>query len=243
MNNDIIGYSDILDLCNKFEGRLLKKLDIFENKPVRLTVAYDLIKRIGNNIRVVSLIRNEEFSIPSQQLLLRSVISDLIEGVYLLSCNDELFTKGVKTLDREHVRFFKESLGLRTELYKKMHPEEIIDSLQPAMDKYYDYVSSYLNSNKGEPWKIVSLKEIRDDKMQCKISEMCDALKNNTNEILHQYYYLYHYYRLLSQSEHYTLLGRSYSSTRAEDLKKEVRGIIYVTIEQMEFLLEDELDA
>lgn len=240
MNNNIVTYNDILKFCNDFGNKLSKMLNLLVDKPEKLIVAYDLIKRIGSNIHIVSSIKNDKFSMHSQNLLLRSVVSDLIQGLYLLSCNDELFVKGIKTVDRVHVQFFKESLELRTELYKKMRPEEIIGDLQPFMDKYYDVVSPYLNSSKGEPWNIVSLKEIRDDNMKCGIKEMCDALKSNADENLHQYYYLYHYYRLLSQSEHYTLLGRNYSSSENENLKIEVRVVIYAAIEQMDLLLEED---
>ena len=241
MDNDIITYNDVLNLCNDFGKRLSKMLNLSKNKPKKLVVAYDLIKRIGSNIHIVSSIRNDKFSIPSQNLLLRSVISDLIEGLYLLSCNDDLFNKGIRTLDLEHVKFFKQALELRTELYKKTHPEEIIDDLQSFMNQYYDAVSPYLNSSKGEPWNIVSLKEIRDDKMKCGISEMANALKESNREDLNQYYYLYHYYKWLSQSEHYTLLGRSYSNSEDENLKTEVRIIIYTAINQMASLLEEDI--
>lgn len=241
MGNIEISYNDILSLCNGFGKHLLKIINLKEDEPTKSLVAYDLIKRIGSNIHIASSIRDDKYSMLSRNLLLRSAISDLIEGLYLLSCDDDFFIKGIKTLDIEHVKFFKEALELRSELYEKMYPEKVVPSLQSSQDRYYHIVSPYLKTNKGEPWGIIQLKDIRSDKMLCKIKCMSQALKCSTNDDLNQFYFLYHYYRWLSQSEHYTHLGRNYSKFENNRIIKEVKIIIYSAINKMKLLLEEEI--
>lgn len=69
---------------------------------LREEVSYDILKRIKGNLEVLSILPFEEISAVSIKLILRSIFSDLISGLYLLSRGDEELNIALFRLDYEH---------------------------------------------------------------------------------------------------------------------------------------------
>jgi hypothetical protein len=235
MENIVITIKDVLSLFDDIKKELATELRQRNINKKRVIIFYDLLKRIKSNIYTISIIEDSGKNLLApKNLLYRNVLSDLIEGLYLLSRDTEQFEKGIQSLDLAHAKFIKDALIIRTELYKKVSHKDENEKLQVFMNEYYDKVQCYLTSPKGAEWEFIRMSG------SFSIRDMSNALKNDSNESLKQFYFLYHYYRLFSQTEHYTLLGREYSFFLNENIYSEVLAIIYCGMNEMSKLIINE---
>ena len=167
---------------------------------------------------------------------------DLMTALFLLHLPDDRFEYSCKVLDVGHVKFMKDILPMRLELARRVcNPQEGEDiDEQKLFDQYYDNFKDYLDSEKGEPWRIINLEPPKNFKFNGSIKSIYEYLKNcNENENLKALSNLYMYYRYLSQTEHYSFLGNKYPfKTEYDDSwYKECNIAIYVGIDELSYLI------
>ena len=169
---------------------------------LREEVSYDILKRIKGNLEVLSILPFEEISAVSIKLILRSIFSDLISGLYLLSCGDEELNIALFRLDYEHFLSMKE--------WAKCH-DNLISSqnlVQQLNTTYKDFI-------------------VKSKLKKLSISSMASEL-NKLNGSISELSNLYSEYRLLSQTEHYSHKGARFSYIQIYD--EQLINTIYIPI-------------
>ena len=169
---------------------------------LREEVSYDILKRIKGNLEVLSVLPFEENSAVSIKLILRSIFSDLISGLYLLSRSDEELNIALFRLDYEHFLSMKK--------WAKSHDNLIsnLNLVHQLNTSYKDFIG------KEKPEKL-------------SISKMASEL-NKLNGSISELSNLYSDYRFLSQTEHYSHKGARFSYIQQYDEK--LINTIYIPI-------------
>lgn len=169
---------------------------------LREEVSYDILKRIKGNLEVLSILPFEEISAVSIKLILRSIFSDLISGLYLLSRGDEELNIALFRLDYEHFLSMKKWAKCHDNLISS---QSLVQQLNIA---YKDFIG------KSKPEKL-------------SISSMANEL-NKLNGGISELSNLYSEYRLLSQTEHYSHKGARFSYIQIYD--EQLINTIYIPI-------------
>lgn len=169
---------------------------------LREEVSYDILKRIKGNLEVLSVLHFDENSSVSIKLIIRSIFSDLISGLYLLSRSDEELSTALYRLDYEHFLSMKK--------WAKSHDDMITGQnlVQQLKTSYKDFI------DKKEPDKL-SISRMASD---------LNKLKGSISELSN----LYSEYRLLSQTEHYSHRGARFSYIQIYD--EQLINTIYIPI-------------
>lgn len=169
---------------------------------LREEVSYDILKRIKGNLEVLSVLPFEEISAVSIKLILRSIFSDLISGLYLLSRSDEELNIALFRLDYEHFLSMKK--------WAKDHDNLISDLnlVQQLNTLYKDFIG------KKEPDRLSISRMARE------LNELDGSISELSN--------LYSEYRFLSQTEHYSHKGARFSYIQQYDEK--LINTIYVPV-------------
>lgn len=213
------------------------------NRNKRYVVGFDLLQRINANMGAVlygfdRLFVNQKmlYKIPID-LSLRTALGDTITALYLLSLEDEIFEEEMSVIDRDFVKFLSIILPIRYEIGKKLFSHESIGTEQEYFDKYYSIYQDYLENGKGEPWQVKSLKKLRSEHnpfdKRCTIESMYKYLRNNKDSELKDLATLYMHYRVLSQTEHYSFLGRSAKNIEIMNIYKEAIISLVCAIQKM----------
>lgn len=200
-------------------GLTLSKISDEKKRNLRLKVSFDLLKKVGHNVWILSKIKGLEHSTTSMNLIYRSVILDLMLALFLLDINDEEFKYSLKKMDVDHVKYMKEALLIRLNLGRKIFkPQEDEDiKEQDLFDQYYDYFNNYIESKKGEPWRIVSLSSPEGFTFRGTTKSIYEYLRDSKRENLKALSNLYMFYKYFSQTEHYSLLGNKYPFEHEND--------------------------
>lgn len=195
MSNIETTYRSIISLIIPVGERLCQKAEKQELSQ-REKVAYDILKRIKGNLEVLSVLPFNENSAVSIKLIIRSIFSDLISGLYLLSRSDEELSEALFRLDYEHFLSMKNWAECHDNL------DNSLNLIQHLNKTYKDFIIRA----KHQEWKRLSIfnmsRELK--KMNGNIRELGD---------------LYSEYRLLSQTEHYSLKGARFSYIQEFDKK------------------------
>lgn len=169
---------------------------------LREEVAYDILKRIKGNLEVLSVLRLDENSAVSIKLIIRSIFSDLISGLYLLSRSNEELNKALFRLDYEHFLSIKKWAECHDNLTSSLNLAQQLNTT------YNDFI------NTKSPQKL-------------HISRMAEELKE-LNGSISELNNLYSEYRLLSQTEHYSHKGARFSYLQTHD--EQLINTIYIPI-------------
>lgn len=194
-------YRSIISLIIPVGERLSKKAEKQELSQ-REKVAYDILKRIKGNLEVLSVLPFDENSAVSIKLIIRSIFSDLISGLYLLSRSDEELTEALFRLDYEHFSSMKKWAECHD------HLDGSLKLIQHLNKTYRDFIIG------AKPQKL-------------SISSMADELKRMNGNI-RELGDLYSEYRLLSQTEYYSLKGARFSYIQEFDNK--LINTIYIPV-------------
>lgn len=173
---------------------------------LREEVAYDILKRIKGNLEVLSVLRLDENSAVSIKLIIRSIFSDLISGLYLLSRSNEELNKALFRLDYEHFLSIKKWAECHDNLTSSLNLAQQLNTT------YNDFI------NTKSPQKL-------------HISRMAEELKE-LNGSISELNNLYSEYRLLSQTEHYSHKGARFSYLQTHD--EQLINTIYIPIIEYE---------
>lgn len=192
-----------------------------EHKNKRYIIAFDLYRRIYvgvdstlYNFNQLFLTSNRYYKIPLD-LALRMCIGDVILGLYLLSKDDVKLHQESDVNDAEHVKAIKDIMAYQYEMGLRLFPNEADPpSKQSYYDKYFEDYRYYLSNNSpGSDWKIKKNLEFRGEggiNERLSVKFMADSMKKSEDEHIKESSILYKYYRILSQTEHYSFKARHY---------------------------------
>lgn len=201
MSNIETTYRSIISFIIPAGERLCQKAEKQELSQ-REKVAYDILKRIKGNLEVLSVLPFDENSAVSIKLIIRSIFSDLISGLYLLSRSDEELDEALFRLDYEHFLSMKKWAECHDNL------DSSLNLIQQLNKTYKDFIIG------ARPQTL-------------RISSMADELKKMNGNI-REFGNLYSEYRLFSQTEHYSLKGARFSYIQKFD--KKLINTIYIPI-------------
>lgn len=194
-------YRSIIDLIIPEGERLSLKAEN-SGLSLREKISYDILKRIKGNLEVLSVLRLDENSAVSIKLIIRSIFSDLISGLYLLSRSDEELSTALYRLDYEHFSSMKKWAECHDRLDNSLYLAKQLNTT------YKDFI-------------------IKGNSKRLSISEMATELKN-LDENISELTNLYYEYRFLSQTEHYSHKGARFSYIQKYDEK--LINTIYIPI-------------
>lgn len=245
MNSELQGIDDIIHLVNKIGLELSEELHKKEQFP-QFIVTFDLLARINQNCKVLRLICNSNTTNVQtpKNLIYRSIFTDLMLALHLLSSSPSEFNDAISCLDIDHVKYMKEAFEMRLYVARKLFKScpKNDSPEQDLYNKYYDLCKAYLNSNKGEPWEIVQKPKCKQNSFNGTIKSLYNCLKEkHDNDNLKALANLYMYYKYYSQTEHYSVLGKGYSliDEANDSWKLEVNYAIESALDELQGLIKD----
>ena len=204
----------------------------------RFVALNELVRKIRVSLNALHYIPYEKYEVlcAPANLLYRSMITDLMTSLLISQVNDKQLEDIIYIFDWDFTNSLKSALKANIEIRKKTYPEDVDAFDEQAIEyqeKLYDDLKDYLSSAKGEDWKLKPKKHIHinGEIFDGQISQIYKILR--TFEEVSGYAYAYQYYRLFSQSEHFSILGRkiNYRQTFHERYYNKVRAFIYLGAE------------
>lgn len=210
--------------------------DTMSNRFVALNDLTKKIRACFNALYLLPLEQNDVLCVPVN-LMYRCIVSDLMTTLFIAVVDDSQFDEVMHIMDADFAKSLKNSLDANIEIRKETYPEESNDFDELSKNyqiKLYNDLKDCLNSGKGEEWEIKKVKPffINGIDYTGQIRQMYDILKTYGNEV-RTLASVYQYYRLLSQSEHYSLKGRifNYKQELYENYYNKIHGYVYLTEE------------
>ena len=204
----------------------------------RFIALNELSRKIRVSLNALHYIPYEEYAVlcAPTNLLYRSMITDLMILLLISQLDDEQLDKVIYYFDLEFAKSLKSALKANIEIRTMTYPEDteaFKEQAKEYQEKLYDDLKDCLKSAKGEDWDFKSQKSctINNIIFNGNISQIYDLLKSF--EEVASYAYIYQYYRLFSQSEHFSIKGRilNYKQPYHEEYYNKVRWIIYLGTE------------
>ena len=207
-----------------------------DTKSNRFVALNDLTKKIRacfNAIYLLPLDKYDVLCVPAN-LMYRCIISDLITSLFIAVIDDSQFNEVMHIMDIDFVKSLKNSLDVNIEIRKETYPEESDDFDELSQNyqiKVYDDLNDCLSSRKGEEWEIKKAKPVLINGITYtgQIRQMYDILKTLDYDV-RALASVYQYYRLFSQSEHFSVKGSimNHKQDFHDDYYNKVLGLIYL---------------
>ena len=232
----IISLEKVLGIVERLHLLTESKSKEIESK--RFVALNELSRKMRISLNALHYIPYEEYEVlcAPANLLYRSMISDLMTSLLISQLNDEQLDDVIYFFDLDFARSLKSALNANIEIRKMTYPDDaeaFEEQKKEYQEKLYDDLKECLKSTKGEDWEFNSQKPIciKGKEFNGKISQIYDLLK--TFEEVAGYAYIYQYYKLFSQSEHFSVKGRiiNYKQPFHDGYYNKVRWIIYLGAE------------
>ena len=234
---------DFLSRVSEVGQGLSSLLQDENNRNKRYVVGFDLLQRINANMDAVlygfdKLFVNQKmlYKIPID-LSLRTALGDTITALYLLSLDDDILEEEISVINSDFVKFLLTVLPIRYKIGEKLFPQDSRGTEQDYFDSYYSIYKDYLDNGKGEAWKVKSFKTLRSKDSpfneSCTTKSMYQYLENNEDSELKELASLYMHYRVFSQTEHYSFLGRSAKNIEIMDIYKEAIVTLVCAVQKL----------
>lgn len=242
---DLITSKFVLKYVDFLGSVVTEKLNI-DKKSKRLLILYDFLRKIQANFLTINTVENqpiEQFNY-SCKILYRTICADLMEMVFYLSLDDNELNKALDITDIKHIKSVIETINIRIELGSHIFDTNL-DEIKKEREKIVNFYkeqfgNKYFTIDVANELEYASIKGgISGDKgFKGQLSQIATYLKNHRETS--QYYYLYHYYKYLSQSEHYSNIGRNFIYETKGDhvLIRELNVIIFATLDYARVFLE-----
>ncbi len=205
----------------------------------RFVVLNDLTRKIRacfNAIYLLPLDKYDVLCVPAN-LMYRCIISDLMTSLFIAVIDDSEFEEVMHIMDIDFAKSLKNSLDANIEIRKETYPDESDDFDELSKNyqiKLYDDLKNCLSSEKDEEWVVKKNKAVTINGISYigQTRQMYDILKTYGNEV-RALASVYQYYKLLSQSEHYSLKGRifNYKQELYEKYYNKIRGYVCLSEE------------
>ena len=209
-----------------------------KNESMRFVALNELSRKMRITLNALHYIPYEEYEVlcAPTNLLYRSLITDLMTSLLISQLDDKQLDDVIYYFDLDFAKSLKSALTANIEIRKMTYPEDAEAFREQEIayqTKLYDELKEYLSSAKGEDWTFNSQKPIKINEIifNGKISQIYDILKSFDE--VSGYAYIYQYYRLFSQSEHFSLKGRiiNYKQHFHDGYYNKVRWSIYLGVE------------
>ena len=220
-------------------GKVEKLYKLTESKLVendnRWIAFNELSRKIRASLNALHYIPYEEYEVlcAPANLLYRSIITDLMTLLLISQVNDEQLQDVIDIFDYDFAKSLNYSLKVNIEIRKATYPHDadaFEEQRREYQDQLYDDLKELLSSAKGEEWILKPKKKvsIKGYDFNGNVSQMYDILKSYDD--VSGFAYLYQYYRLLSQSEHFSIKGRTFNYKQSfhEEYYNKVRGFLYL---------------
>lgn len=163
--------------------------------------SFDILKRIISNIKILKHIKFNDISCVSYRLILRATIGDIIEGLFYLNTDGSNRENELRKQDLEFLRYLENYTKDTYRFFNNRDPKSMkgID-----LEKLKQNFSQYVDPQTGQFYVVTR------DNQKLGLASMMDRLIKQ-KIVSKEYKQLYSCYRLLSFTEHYTVLGRRYS--------------------------------
>ena len=204
----------------------------------RFIALNELVRKIRISLNALHYIPYEKYEVlcAPANLLYRSMITDLMTSLLISQVDDKQLEDIIYIFDRDFTNSLKSALKANIEIRKETYPEDVDAFDEQAteyQEKLYDELKDYLSSAKGEDWKLKKKTPIyiNGERFDGQISQIYNILR--TFEEVSGYAYAYQYYRLFSQSEHFSIKGRiiNHKQTFHEEYYNKVRALVYLGAE------------
>lgn len=146
-------------------------------------------------------IKFNDTSCVSYRLILRATIGDIIEGLFYMNTDDSIRETEMRKQDLEFLRYLENYAKDTYRFFNNLNPKSL-KGIEVTQHK--QTFSQYVDPLTGKFFVITR----KDPKLG--LASMMDQLVKN-KIVSQEYRQLYSSYRLLSFTEHYTILGRRYS--------------------------------
>ena len=233
MSKDVT-IKDALSMVEKVQK--LTELCYNDTKSNRFVALNDLTRKIRacfNAIYLLPLDQYDVLCVPAN-LMYRCIVSDLMTTLFIAVIDDSQLDKVMHIMDVDFAKSLKNSLDANIEIRKETYPDESEDFDELSKNyqiKLYDDLKDCLSSEKGEEWEIKKAKPIFINGIAYtgQIRQMYDILKTLDYEV-RVLASVYQYYKLFSQSEHYSLKGRifNYNHELYEKYYNKIHGYVYL---------------
>ena len=204
----------------------------------RFIALNELTRKIRISLNALHYIPYEKYEVlcAPANLLYRSMILDLMTSLLISQVDDKQLEDIIYIFDWDFTNSLKSALKANVEIRKETYPEDVDAFDEQAIEyqiKLYDDLKDYLSSSKGENWKLKSKTPIyiNGERFDGQISQIYKILR--TFDEVSGYAYAYQYYRLFSQSEHFSIKGRiiNYKQVFHEEYYNKVRALVYLGAE------------
>lgn len=229
-----ITIEDALSMVEKVQK--LTELRYNDTMSNRFVVLNDLTRKIRacfNAIYLLPLDKYKVLCVPAN-LMYRCIVSDLMTTMFIAVIDDSKIDEVMHIMDIDFAKSLKNSLEANIEIRKETYPEESDDFDELSQNyqiKLYDDLKDCLNSGKGEEWEIKRAKPVFINGIAYtgQIRQIYDILKTFDYDV-RALASVYQYYRLFSQSEHYSLKGRifNYNQELYEKYYNKTYGYAYL---------------
>ena len=232
----IISLEKVLSIVEKLHILTENKSKQIENK--RFVALNELSRKIRISLNALHYIPYEEYEVlcAPANLMYRSIITDLMTSLLISQLNDKQLDDVIYYFDLDFAKSLKTALNANIEIRKLTYPDDaeaFDEQKKDYQEKLYDDLKECLSSAKGEEWEFNSQKSIKINNIEFKgkVSQIYDVLKSF--EEVAGYAYVYQYYKLFSQSEHFSIKGRfiNYKQPFHDEYYNKVRWIIYLGAE------------
>ena len=206
-----------------------------ETNSKRFIALYELTRKMRISFNALHFIPYEQYDVlcAPTNLLYRSMITDLMTSLLLSQIDDAQLDDFIFFFDLEFTKSLKSALNANIEIRTMTYPDDV-EAFEEQKKEYqenlYDDIKDCLISAKGEEWKLKSQKPIKINNIifNGQVSQMYDILKSF--EAVSGYAYIYQYYKLFSQSEHFSVIGRfmNYKQAFHDKYYNKVLGLIYL---------------
>ena len=204
----------------------------------RFVALNELVRKIRISLNALHYIPYEKYEVlcAPANLLYRSMITDLMTSLLISQVDDKQLEDIIYIFDWDFTNSLKNALKANIEIRKNTYPDDVEAFEEQSIEyqeKLYDDLKDYLSSAKGQKWKLKSKEsiDINGVKFNGQTSQIYDILKSF--EEVSGYAYIYQYYKLFSQSEHFSMKGRiiNYKQYYHEEYYNKVRCFIYLGAE------------
>lgn len=209
-----------------------------ETNDSRFLALYDLSRKMRSCMNAVILLSHDEYEVLCVpiNLLYRCMITDLMTALLISIIDDNTFDKVMHVMDIDYIKSLQKALNTDIEARKTVYPKDAEDIEKMALDyqvQHFDDLKDCLKSQKGEKWKVQTKEklEINDIVFNGTIDSIFNVL--STYKHIRDIASVYQYYRLFSQTEHFSLKSRvfNYKQEFHERYYNKTRGFIRLGIE------------
>lgn len=206
-----------------------------ETNSKRFIALYELTQKMRISFNALHYIPYDQYEVlcAPTNLLYRSMITDLMTSLLITQIDDNQLDDVLFNFDLEFAKSLKSALNANIEIRAMTYPDdaEAFEELKKEyQEDLYEDLKDCLISAKGEEWEPKKQRSIsiNGHVFNGQVSQMYNILKSF--EEVAGYAYIYQYYRLFSQSEHFSIKGRimNYKQELHDKYYNKVLGLIYL---------------